>query len=413
MSTTRDPITATQPLNEEERVRVIGQMEKMLANPLFSQSKRYAPFLRHGVQKTLDGQEDSLKERLLGVEVFGRAPDYDSNNDPVVRVTAGEVRKRIAQYYHDPAHEKELWIDLPTGTYVARFHHFAPDEANVDPSEPPIALSGAPGSPEAITVAPLAATLNPVRLPKKSIGAILIVFVVLASAASIWKFGARRASPIDRVFGNLVSGAAPIVITLGEPHPLDATGSELTARQHLRSVFVAYSDLQALIRIVKLLDSKHASYNVQTASGTSFADLRQAPTILLGGLDNPWTMRAQRNLRFQMDSDGNGVDWISDTHDPGAKKWLIDFNRPYSKVTSDFAIVAQFHDPETQQSTLIVAGLGENGTKAASEFLTDESQLRNAVGESLPKSGNFEVVLSTEVINGFTGAPKVLAKATW
>src|ERR1700679_370744 len=84
MSTTRDPITATQPLNEEERVRVIGQMEKMVANPLFSESKRYAPFLRHVVQKTLDGQEDSLKERLLGVEVFGRAPDYDSNNDPVV-----------------------------------------------------------------------------------------------------------------------------------------------------------------------------------------------------------------------------------------------------------------------------------------------------------------------------------------
>src|SRR6202789_2283454 len=121
MNMTRDPVTAPVPLSAEERVLVIDQLERMLASPLFSQSKRYAPFLRHVVHKTLEGHEDSLKERVLGTEVFGRAPDYDSNNDPVVRVTAGEVRKRIAQYYHDPAHEKELWIDLPTGTYVAQF----------------------------------------------------------------------------------------------------------------------------------------------------------------------------------------------------------------------------------------------------------------------------------------------------
>ena len=126
-------------------------------------------------------------------------------------------------------------------------------------------------------------------------------------------------------------------------------------------------------------------------------------------------MRAQQNLRFRLESDGNGFDWISDTRDPGAKKWFVDFNRPYSKVTTDFAIVAHFRDPGTQQPTLIVAGLGENGTKAASEFITDETQLKNALGESLrkPGGGNFEVVLTTEVINGSSGAPKVLAKEIW
>jgi hypothetical protein len=154
---------------------------------------------------------------------------------------------------------------------------------------------------------------------------------------------------------------------------------------------------------------------VQPASSTGFADLRQGPAILLGGLDNPWTMRAQQNLRFRLESDANGFDWISDARDPDVKKWFVDFNRPYSKVTTDFAIVAHFRAPNTQQPTLIVAGLGENGTKAASEFITDETQLRNALGESLqkPGAGNFEVVLATEVINGSTGAPKVLAKEVW
>jgi hypothetical protein len=198
-------------------------------------------------------------------------------------------------------------------------------------------------------------------------------------------------------------------------YPPENTTDEPSARQHLRSDYVTLSDLQALLRIVRLLDHKGAAYRVQPASSTSFADLRQGPAVLLGGLDNPWTMRAQQNLRFRLDSDGNGFDWISDSHDPSAKRWFVDFNRPYSKVTTDYAIVAYFRDPGTQQPTLIIAGMGENGTKAASEFVTDETLLNNALGESLRKPGgsNFEVVLSTEVINGSTGAPMVLVKEIW
>jgi hypothetical protein len=424
MTTTRDPVTTGVHLSAEERVPVIDQLERMLASPLFSQSKRYAPFLRHVVHKTLEGQEDSLKERLLGVDVFGRAPDYDSNNDPIVRVTAGEVRKRIAQYYHDPAHQNELWIDLPTGTYVAQFRALRVNEENGAAAEPPI-LQAAPAvsqaapavSPEFVPVAPVIESVERVHAPGKRLTAAIIVLAVLASAGLVWKFGARNTSPLDRVWGNLVSSRSPSVIGMGEPYlyPPENKTDELSARQHLRSVYVTYSELQALVRLVRLLDSKRAVYSVQPASGTSFADLRQAPAILLGGLDNPWTMRAQQNLRFRLESDGNGFDWISDTRDPGVKKWFVDFNRPYSKVTTDFAIIAHFRAPNTQQPTLIVAGLGENGTKAASEFITDDAQLKNALGESLQKPGdcNFEVVITTEVINGSSGAPKVLAKEVW
>ena len=231
------------------------------------------------------------------------------------------------------------------------------------------------------------------------------------------RFNAPKASPFDHVWGDLVSSSFPSVISMGEPplYPPETKTDELSARQHLRSVYVTYSELQALLRLVRLLDRRRAAYSVQPASSTGFADLRQGPAILLGGLDNPWTMRAQQNLRFRLESDANGFDWISDARDPDVKKWFVDFNRPYSKVTTDYAIVAHFRAPNTQQPTLIVAGLGENGTKAASEFITDETQLSNALGESLRKPGgsNFEVVLATEVINGSSGAPKVLAKEVW
>ena len=64
---------------------------------------------------------EPLKERTLGVEVFGRAPDYDTNLDPVVRTTAVEIRKRIAQYYHEEGHQNEIRIDFPAGSYLPEF----------------------------------------------------------------------------------------------------------------------------------------------------------------------------------------------------------------------------------------------------------------------------------------------------
>src|ERR1700736_2604400 len=108
--------------NEAEREAIRNQMERMLANQLFKNSKRYPNLLRYIVEHTLAGFPGELKERTLGVEVFGRQPDYDTNADPVVRVTAGEIRKRIAQYYHEPGRENEIRIDLPCGSYVPEFH---------------------------------------------------------------------------------------------------------------------------------------------------------------------------------------------------------------------------------------------------------------------------------------------------
>src|ERR1700730_13871775 len=107
--------------NEADREAIGSQMERMLANPLFKNSKRYPNLLRYIVEHTLAGFPAELKERTLGVEVFGRQPDYDTNADPIVRATAGEIRKRIAQYYHEHGHESEIRIDLVPGSYVPEF----------------------------------------------------------------------------------------------------------------------------------------------------------------------------------------------------------------------------------------------------------------------------------------------------
>src|ERR1017187_6241480 len=106
---------------DAEREAIRQQLERMLANPLFKYSRRYPNLLRYVVERTLEGRTAELKERSLGVAVFGREPDYDTNLDPVVRATAGEIRKRIAQYYHEHGHETEVRIDLSPRAYIPEF----------------------------------------------------------------------------------------------------------------------------------------------------------------------------------------------------------------------------------------------------------------------------------------------------
>ena len=83
-------------LSESEKIAVREQLGRLLENPYFSHSKRFPTFLRFVTEQTLAGERDNIKERTLGIEIFGRDPDYDTASDPIVRVTASEIRKLVA-----------------------------------------------------------------------------------------------------------------------------------------------------------------------------------------------------------------------------------------------------------------------------------------------------------------------------
>src|SRR5258705_650824 len=110
------------PSTEEDKAAVIEQLERLLQNPHFHKSRRFPVFLKFVVTEALAGRADNLKERTLGIAVFGKDPSYYTTDDPIVRVTATEIRKRIAQYYQEPGHETELRVSLPAGSYVPQFH---------------------------------------------------------------------------------------------------------------------------------------------------------------------------------------------------------------------------------------------------------------------------------------------------
>src|SRR5580693_9508435 len=101
--------------------RVREQLDMLIRDHAFRSSKRSVAFLRYVVEQTLNGSSRQIKERTIGVEVFGREPTYDTNLDHIVRTAATELRKRLAIYYGDEKHRSELRMGLIPGSYIPRF----------------------------------------------------------------------------------------------------------------------------------------------------------------------------------------------------------------------------------------------------------------------------------------------------
>jgi TolB-like protein/Tfp pilus assembly protein PilF len=120
MSST-DPVSKPDGLSPEEAGLVRDHLKEVIASRAFAGSKRAQDFLQLIVEHALAGRFDSLRERMIGAEMFGRPIDYDTANDAVVRVKATEVRKKLAQYYQESEKKTGVRIELPVGSYVPQF----------------------------------------------------------------------------------------------------------------------------------------------------------------------------------------------------------------------------------------------------------------------------------------------------
>jgi TolB-like protein/Tfp pilus assembly protein PilF len=117
-----DPSSKTDELSAEQNRSVRRHLEEIIASSAFAGSKRSQDFLQLIVEHALAGRFDSLRERMIGAEMFGRPVAYDTANDAVVRVKASEVRRKLAQFYREAPSPSPVRIELPTGSYVPKFH---------------------------------------------------------------------------------------------------------------------------------------------------------------------------------------------------------------------------------------------------------------------------------------------------
>lgn len=97
------------------------QLERVLGSPGFLRNERMSRFLRFVTERHLEGNDNQLKESVIAVEVFGRAPDHDPSQDSIVRTEAGRLRARLAQYYVGDGKNDALVIELPKGGYAPTF----------------------------------------------------------------------------------------------------------------------------------------------------------------------------------------------------------------------------------------------------------------------------------------------------
>ena len=405
------------------------QLERLLAHPLFANSKRYPALLAYVVEQTLLGNGSELKERSIGIEVFGRSPSYDANADPIVRITAGEVRKRLSQYYYDASHQGEPVVELPIGSYVPVFHpQDAPAEPEPVEAAPETAASVA--DPLAPPAAPEAKHIQPWRLRWIVAGFLVVLAAAIGLGVGLRLHPAPPVPPpsnIDRFWEPVVSSANPATLCLGEPAKNLDTDSindfeapvsppqpeKLYVRLHY-SGNLALADVITLTRTAADLEIRHKTFRVVPASEATFSQLREGPIVLIGAFDNIWTLRVTQKLRFGFESK-DGVATLVDRKSPQSTSWATAWDLPYEKLSRDYAIVARIHDSTTGQPVIIAAGISEEGTEAAGEILYNPVYLDSLLAKAPPdwEKKNMEAVIETQVIQGHSGPPNVLAVETW
>ena len=232
-----------------------------------------------------------------------------------------------------------------------------------------------------------------------------------------------RPSPAEQFWAPFVKSKNPVLFCIADQNQYSAI-TLLDAADPLRKttlkdnlVTVVIDDVNPLVGIAGVLQNSGRSYQLQGQSNTTLTDLRRGPSVLIGAYDNGWTLRLTAPLRFRFANDSEMTRfWIEDQNQPNRREWLLDRSEQLKTATyKDYAIVARFIDPNTEQFTLVAAGIARGGTVAAGEFLVNAKYI-DELTRQLPANWsrkNIEIVLETQVIDSHSGPPRVAAVHVW
>ena len=411
------------------------QLKRLLAHPLFTNSKRYPVLLAYAVEQALLGNAGELKERTIGVEAFGREPTYDVSLDPVVRMTAAEVRKRLTQYYYSPDyspdHAGELIIELPVGSYVPLFREPSPhvvvrtDTQLVD--EAPQVFPQGRVEPEARLADSAKGFAGRIVYAWIVIAIALLVAGLLGFGAAHVRFPGRSAHPgspskpsgpsnMARFWEPVTATSSRVPYCLGVPtESVDLQSKTIPATSAGERGSLNVYDVITLARSIAPLVPKNGEFRVLAGPETGFAQLREGPSVMIGAFDNPWTMRITQDLPIGFEYDNNQVREVVDRKSVPKGIWTLQWQVPAKSLTRDYAVVARIHDQVSGQPVIILAGILGEGTEAASEVVSNPAYL-DAMLQKAPKNWdqlNLEAVIVANVIEGHPGPPTVVAVETW
>jgi hypothetical protein len=129
----REPNSATDGRSPPSIAEVRAALDRMLASSTLRAAPRLAAFLRCVVERTIEGRSAEIKSYTIAVEALDRAPSFDPQTDPIVRVEASRLRHALARYYAGEGHDDPIAVDFVRGSYVPSFQqrNIAP-RASVD-----------------------------------------------------------------------------------------------------------------------------------------------------------------------------------------------------------------------------------------------------------------------------------------
>lgn len=426
MGTTAEPTISgwqeTRSFTAAEKATILRELRNILTSHPFRNSVRSKQFLSYVVQHKLEGRDELLKERTIGTEIFHRKADYATADDSVVRVQAGEVRRRLEQYYHIAQSPSPVRIELPLGCYAPEFR-----------------WSSSSTSPEA----------KPANAPKRrwlpwAAGVVVFGLALLIAFSAARTNRKAKESALDQFWSPVFATSQPVLICLAKPvlyrpslqlyqryskrHPgtfqteVERSNQLLPMDPNETLVWgdmvpfsdygVAMGDVYVAVRLSALFDHIEKPSQVRIGANYSFEDLRNSPAVVVGAFNNRWTMQMTSNLRFRF-AEQDGKFRIQEQGASGeGRSWILG---PHGEILEDFGIVTRLLDAKTGQVLMAAAGLGANGTRAAGEFISRSDYLEEAFRKAPSdwNKKNLQVVLQTTVTDSVAGPPRVLATYFW
>jgi len=382
------PQTRSEVISHADAVRIREALGDVLQSAPFRTTRQCQSLLTYVVEHTLAGKSELLRERVIGTEVFGRGPDYEPSEDPVVRVRAAEVRKRLAQYYQDRA-DSLVRIDIPSGSYKAVFQWRAGQPTT-------------PGSP------------NP-GLQKSRWPWVLVAVVVIAASAMVVR-GLRSTpssapSAMELFWAPAFASPKPILVynattpVFRSPDLSDSPRGLVTVPNQYMTIGDAY----ASVALTSLFTRKGKLWQLRYGTDLTFGDLRYQPSILIGAFGNAWTLQTTNYLRFVFEKHPT----IRDRSDN--RLYTLPNMTPDGRTPEDYAIVSRVFDSKTGELLIAAAGITQYGSRAAGEFLTSPHLMAGLTANApsdWPKK-NLQVLLRTQIVDETPGPPSIVTTYFW
>jgi len=400
-----------------------GQVDKLLSSHALHGSESLCKLLRYLADHALDHPGASPKEYQIATEVFGRPSNFDPHLDSTVRVQAGRLRGKLAEYYATEGAEDAILVDFPRGTYALAFH------------ERP---AGGAGRNHGNGLHESASDVG--RSSRKWLAAVILLSVLLSAvvAVAMDRFLNRRtaearldtegteAPTVLRVFwkGFLTAPQEPWVIFsnaafVGRPDSgMRYFKSSRDGQAHILDHYTGVGEVLAVHALDNVFMKLHQPIRVKRGSLFSLDDAKNNDLIFIGSPSENLTLLeipSTKEFVFRQIASGPraGNVEIVNVH-PGADEPKSFLATPSDEaLADDYSVVALVKGLNPSRSELILAGTTTIGTQAAVEYVCQPDNLQQLLLRlSVSNSGElkpFEAVIHVKVTRGVPVGSELVA----